>query len=131
MEDGALSFADSLADLPREPDGVKWIDDDHFATANEGDYEGGSRGWSIFDRQDNVVYDSGATFEQAIVQIGHHPDKRSDAKGVEPESIDVATFDGTPDAFVASERASVIGVYDVTDPAAPRLTQLLPSGISP
>ncbi len=130
-DDGALVFTDSLTDVPREPDGVKWIDDDHIATANEGDYQGGTRGWSIFDRQGNVVYDSGTSFEHALVQIGHYPDKRSDAKGVEPESIEVATFDDTRYIFVASERGSIIGVYDATDLTAPRLTQLLPSGISP
>lgn len=130
-DDGALSFGDTLTDLPREPDAVKWIDADHFVTANEGDYEGGSRGWTIFHRHGTVVYDSGNAFEHAVIEAGHYPDKRSDAKGVEPESIEVATFDGTPYAFVVSERASVIGVYDVTDVAAPRLMQLLPSGISP
>ncbi|MCB2121820.1 MAG: esterase-like activity of phytase family protein, partial [Rhodobacteraceae bacterium] len=96
-----------------------------------GDYEGGSRGWTIFNRDGSVLYDSGLDFERAVAQIGHYPDKRSDAKGIEPESIEVATFDGTPMVFVASERGSVIGVYDVTDPAAPVLTQILPSGVSP
>jgi len=33
--------------------------------------------------------------------------------------------------FVGSERGSVVGVYDITDPAAPRLHQVLPSGIGP
>lgn len=130
-DDGALRFEDSLADIPREPDAVKWIDADHVATANEGDYQGGSRGWTIFHRDGTVVFDSGNTFEHAVIQAGHYPDKRSDAKGVEPESIEVATFNGTPYVFVVSERGSVVGVYDVSDLAAPRLTQLLPSGISP
>lgn len=130
-DDGALSFGDTLTDLPREPDGVKWINGDHFVTANEGDYEGGSRGWTIFQRDGTVVYDSGNAFEHAVIEAGHYPDKRSDAKGVEPESIEVATFGGTPYVFVVSERGSIIGVYDVSDLAAPRLTQLLPSGISP
>ncbi|WP_405401279.1 esterase-like activity of phytase family protein [Paracoccus sp. Ld10] len=130
-DDGALSFDDALADVPREPDAVKWIDADHFATANEGDYQGGSRGWTIFHRDGTVVFDSGNSFEHAVIQAGHYPDTRSDAKGVEPESIEVATFDGTPHVFVVSERGSLIGVYDVSDVTAPRLTQLLPSGISP
>ena len=130
-DDGALTFTDTLADLPREPDAVKWLDADHVVTANEGDYEGGSRGWTIFHRDGTVVYDSGASFEHAVIEAGHYPDRRSDAKGVEPESIEIATFDGTSYIFVVSERGSLIGVYDATDPTAPRLTQLLPSGISP
>ncbi|MDW4498981.1 esterase-like activity of phytase family protein [Sulfitobacter sp. D35] len=130
-ERGALVFDESQQGRKREPDAVKWIDGDHFATANEGDYEGGSRGWTIFARDGSVVYDSGTSFEQAIVKIGHYPDKRSDAKGVEPESVTAATFGGTPMIFVGAERASVVGVYDATDPANPVLKQLLPSGVGP
>lgn len=47
----------------REPDAVKWIDDNHFATANEGDMDGGSRGWTIFHKDGSVVYEAGNTFE--------------------------------------------------------------------
>ncbi|TCO74150.1 esterase-like activity of phytase family protein [Rhodovulum euryhalinum] len=130
-EKAALVFAESQPGRLREPDAVAWIDADHFATANEGDYEGGTRGWTIFAKDGTVVYDSGASFEHAIVQIGHYPDRRSDAKGVEPESATFATFGSTPMVFVGAERASVVGVYDVTDPAAPVLKQLLPSGVGP
>lgn len=130
-ERGALIFDESQKGRLREPDAVAWIDDDHFATANEGDYQGGSRGWTIFRKDGTVVYDSGTSFEHAIVQIGHYPDKRSDAKGVEPESVTFGKFDGTPYVFVGAERASVVGVYDVSDPAAPVLKQLLPSGVGP
>ena len=130
-ERGALLFTESQQGRKREPDAVAWIDGDHFATANEGDYEGGSRGWTIWNRDGTVVWDSGTSLEHAIVQIGHYPDKRSDAKGVEPESVAFATVNGTPMVFVGAERASVVAVYDVSDPAAPVLTQLLPSGIAP
>ena len=130
-ERGALIFTDSQPARKREPDAVKWIDTDHFATANEGDMDGGSRGWTIFNKDGSVVYESGASFEHALVQIGHYPDKRSDAKGVEPESIEFAEFDGTPFVFVGSERGSAVGVYDVTDLSAPVLKQILPSGIGP
>lgn len=130
-ERGALLFTESQPGRLREPDAVKWIDDTHFATANEGDMDGGSRGWTIFAKDGTEVYESGASFEHALVQIGHYPDTRSDAKGVEPESIETATFDGTPLVFVGSERGSAVGVYDVTDPAAPVLRQILPSGIGP
>ncbi|MBE3639750.1 esterase-like activity of phytase family protein [Mangrovicoccus algicola] len=115
----------------REPDTVKWLDDDHFATANEGDMDGGSRGWTVWNKDGSVVWESNSSFEHALISIGHYPDKRSDAKGVEPESLAQGTFGGTPMAFVGSERGGAFGVYDVTDPANPVLTQLLPSGIGP
>ncbi|ETX10016.1 hypothetical protein OCH239_03200, partial [Roseivivax halodurans JCM 10272] len=130
-EDDALSFTESLADVPREPDAVKWIDEDHFATANEGDMDGGSRGWTIFSQDGDVIYDSGSSFEHALVEIGHYPEGRSENKGVEPESVEFATFGDTPLVFIGSERGSAVGVYDVSDPAAPELLQLLPSGIGP
>ncbi|MBS8228286.1 esterase-like activity of phytase family protein [Vannielia litorea] len=130
-ERGALRFTENQQGRKREPDAVKWIDDQHFATANEGDYEGGSRGWTIFSKSGEVVYDSGTSFEHALVQIGHYPDKRSDAKGVEPESVTFGEFNGTRMIFVGSERGSIVGVYDATDPANPVLTQLLPSGVGP
>ncbi|MCV6825113.1 MULTISPECIES: esterase-like activity of phytase family protein [Halocynthiibacter] len=130
-ERGALIFTESQKGRLREPDAVAWIDETHFATANEGDYQGGSRGWTIFSKDGSEVYESGASFEQAIVQIGHYPDKRSDAKGVEPESVTFDVFGDTPMVFVGAERASVVGVYDVTDPKAPVLEQLLPSGVGP
>ncbi|WP_420004999.1 esterase-like activity of phytase family protein [Arenibacterium sp. LLYu02] len=130
-ERAALIFTESQPGRLREPDAVTWIDDTHFAIANEGDYHGGSRGWTIFNKDGSVVYESGTSFEQAIIQIGHYPDKRSDAKGVEPESVTFAEYNGTPYVFVGAERASVVGVYDVTDPAAPVLKQLLPSGVGP
>lgn len=130
-EEGALRFEDAQAAVVREPDAVKWIDDTHFATANEGDMDGGSRGWTIFSQDGDVVYDSGTGFERALVEIGHYPEERSGNKGVEPESIAVGTFGGTPMVFVGSERGSVVGVYDATDPANPALVQLLPSGIGP
>jgi DNA-binding beta-propeller fold protein YncE len=129
--DGKLDFTASKEGVLREPDGVKWLDGDHFAVANEGDYEGGSRSWSIFRKDGTLVYESGASLEQAIVTIGHYPEARSKSKGVELESVEIARFGETDMGFVASERASVIGVYDLTDPAAPVLKQLLPSGVSP
>ena len=130
-ERGAIRFTDSQPGRLREPDAVQWIDNDHFAIANEGDMDGGARGWSIFAKDGTVVYEAGNSFELAIAKIGHYPDKRSDSKGVEPEGMEFAVINGTPMLFVLAERASVVGVYDLTDPTAPVLKQLLPSGVSP
>lgn len=130
-EQAAMRFTDTLMGVPREPDALQWIDADHFAIANEGDMDGGSRGWTVFSKAGEVIWDSGMSMEHAIAQIGHYPDRRSDAKGAEPEGMEFAVVNGVPMVFVLSERASVVAVYDVTDPAAPVLAQFLPSGVSP
>lgn len=130
-ERGALIFTESQPGRLREPDAVQWIDNTHFAIANEGDMDGGSRGWTIFKKDGTEVYENGIGFEHAIVEAGHYPDKRSDSKGVEPEGMEFATFGDTPYAFVLAERSSIVGVYDLTDPAKPVLQQLLPSGVGP
>lgn len=130
-ERGALVFTDSLEGVVREPDAVQWIDDEHFAIANEGDMDGGSRGWTIFNKDGTVVYDSGTSFEHAVIETGHYPDKRSDAKGAEPEGMEFAKFGDTPYLFIMSERGGIVAAYDVTDPAAPVLKNMLPSGIAP
>jgi len=129
-EEGALIF-DQTITVPREPDGVQWIDTDHFAIANEGDMDGGSRGFTVFNRDGTEVFEAGTAFEYAIVEIGHYPEERSGNKGVEPEGMEFATFGGVPMMFLLSERSSIVGVYDMSNPAEPALAQLLPSGISP
>ncbi|MGA0539276.1 esterase-like activity of phytase family protein [Neotabrizicola sp. VNH66] len=129
-KDGKLDFTGSMQGVTREPDGVKWIGTDHFVTANEGDWEGGSRGFTIWAKDGTVVYESGASLEREIAALGHYPDKRN-KKGVEIESVEVAQFGGDTLLFVVSERASVVAVYNINDPAAPELLQILPSGISP
>ncbi len=130
-EDGALDFTGTLKGQLREPDSVAWIDTRHFAIANEGDMDGGSRGWTIFNTEGEVVYESGASFEHALIRVGHYPESRSENKGVEPEAIAVARFGETPYVLVGSERGSAIGVYDISDLQHPVLTQILPSGIAP
>ncbi|SEN58446.1 Esterase-like activity of phytase [Loktanella fryxellensis] len=130
-EDGALRFVETSDAIPREPDAVQWIDTDTIVVANEGDMDGGTRGFTVFDRTGTVVHDDAMGFEHAIAEIGHYPEARSDAKGVEAEGMEFATFGDVPMMFLLAERASIAGVYDMTDPAAPVLAQLLPSGISP
>lgn len=130
-ERGALVFTESQPNRLREPDAVQWIDDNHFAIANEGDMDGGSRGWTIFNKDGTEVYENGTGFEHAIIAAGHYPDKRSDSKGVEPEGMEFGIFNDTPMAFILAERSSIVGVYDLTDPTAPVLAQLLPSGVGP
>ena len=93
-EERALTFDGTQKNRKREPDAVKWLDNNRFVTANEGDYEGGSRGFTIFNKKGNILFESGLDLEYRIAQAGH-PEKRSGNKGVEPEGLEVATFGKT------------------------------------
>ena len=129
---------DSPSALSRggEPDAVTWVGDDHFATANEGDYEdaqgveGGSRGFTIFSTTGAVAYESAEGFEHLLVSAGHYNEGRSENKGVEPEAVEFGTFRGRDFLFVGSERSNAVGIYDVTN-GSPAFHQVLPTGIGP
>jgi len=114
LDDKQVKLVNSLNGVRREPDAVHWIDDDCFATANEGDLDGGSRGFTIFDDEGGVLFDSGVAFEHLGVALGHYPDKRSDNKGVEPEGLEVGKFGPDKLLFVGSERGNYVGVFKVT-----------------
>jgi len=132
-EDPALiSLTDTLLNIPREPDGVAWISNSLFATADEGDLFGGSRGFTLFDTDGNVVFSSGNTLEHEVVRLGHYPDGRSGNKGSEPESVEFAEYGNKRFLFVASERSSVIFVYKIKGRHHElKLVQTLPAGVGP
>ncbi len=136
-KDGVIDQTGAITDVPREPDAIAWLDRTHVATANEGDWKGGTRGWSVFDTTTGmVVWDSGAELERLAVRTGLHTEDRAAKKGVEIEGLAVATLGGTPYAFVGSERSNFVAVYDVSRPLRPRFVQVLattngPEGILP
>ncbi|WP_421742560.1 esterase-like activity of phytase family protein [Cellulomonas sp.] len=135
-QDGVINQTGSIPLTPREPDAVAWLDATHLATANEGDWKGGTRGWTVFDTSGAVVWDAGAELERLAVRTGLHSESRAGKKGVEIEGLAVATLGGKRYAFVGSERSNVVAVYDVDDAAHPRFVQALattngPEGILP
>jgi Esterase-like activity of phytase len=136
QDQGLIELTDTIT-RRREPDAVHWIDDDTFATANEGDYEdengeeGGSRGFTLFSSSGRVEYESGASFEHEIVRAGHFPQARAENKGNEPEGLDLATVGGRKLLLVGSERANAVGVYDVQRHGAPRFLHVIATGIGP
>ncbi|REE97074.1 esterase-like activity of phytase family protein [Thermomonospora umbrina] len=131
QKDGAIDLTGTVKDAPREPDAIAWIDAHTLATANEGDWKGGSRGWTVFNDTGKVLWDAGNTFEHLAVRYGHHNDGRAGKKGAEPEGLSVATYQGRRYAFVGSERANFVGVYDVSRPTAPKFVQFLPTNAGP
>ncbi|WP_020587310.1 esterase-like activity of phytase family protein [Desulfobacter curvatus] len=121
-----------------EPDAVSWINNNTFATANEGDYEdengeeGGSRGFTIFNTAGSVVYESGESFELWLASMGHYNEGRSENKGCEPEAVEVGVYGKNQTLlFVGSERCNAVGVYDVSNSDEPKALQVLPTGIGP
>jgi len=131
-EDPAIiSQTDSLDAVLREPDGVAWINDDFFATADEGDLDGGSRSFTVFNTEGEVVWTSGAMLDHLAVQFGHYPDGRSGNKGNEPENIEMGIYGADRYLFVNSERASLVFVFDVANPTQPVYKQTLPAALGP
>lgn len=122
---------DELEDLARLT--VSIIDGD---TDGDGDIDVlhayGSRSFSIFDTDGNLIFDSGDDFETIIAELrdanafnnddypSDDPDvvdeNRSDNKGPEPEAITVGEVDGKTLAFIGLERDSGIMIYDISDP---------------
>jgi len=128
-KDGAITFDGTMKDVPREPDAVQWLDDDRIAIADEGDYKGGTRGFTIFSKTGEVLYESGTSLEYEAAKAGHYPEHRN-KKGIEPEGVEVATYGDDKLFFIIVERASLVGVYKDTG-AEPQFVQLLPSGVGP
>ena len=128
-DDGTIDLLADKDAVPREPDAVKWLDNDRLIVANEGDWNGGSRGFTIFGRNGDVLFDSGNALDVNAAQMGHYPDGRN-KKGVEPEGLETANFGEDAYVFIAEERSSLVAVYKDTG-SEPEFVQSLPSGISP
>ncbi|WGF88429.1 esterase-like activity of phytase family protein [Marinivivus vitaminiproducens] len=131
-EDGVIAPTETVSDLRREPDAIGWLGTDRLVTANEGDWEGGSRSFTVFDTNGAVEFDSGNALDHLGMRIGHYPEGRSDAKGVEPEGAEVGRFGGETLMFVNSERANFVAVYaDRGAGAEPAFVQVLPTAVAP
>lgn len=130
--DGIIKPSESVSGVLREPDAVAWLDDQRFVTANEGDYKGGSRSFSIMNIDGKVEFDSGAMLDHEAIRLGHYPERRSGAKGNEPESAEVGVFGTERLIFIGSERSSLITVWLDQGPGkAPKYLQALPAGAGP
>ena len=131
-KDGQIILNGTTVEARREPDSIGWVDNNHVATANEGDWKGGTRGWTIFQAMTGLeVWDAGNSFEYQAIANGHWDDSRAAKKGTEPEGLAVATYNGVRYAFVGSERSNFVAVYDLSNPAKPVYKQMLPTTNGP
>jgi hypothetical protein len=89
----------------------------------------GGHSFSIRDTDGRIVFDSGDQLDREAMRLGLYDDGRSDNKGVEPEGLALLHIEGRVLAFVGLERAlkSALAVYDITDPTAVALLQMIVS----
>ena len=135
----AIDFGQTLTSARREPDGVAWTPRGNIITANEGDYDVdltsgqfvGGRNFTIFSPSGTVLFDERGDLERAVAQANRYDDRRSDAKGTEPENVDVVVIRGRTYAFVALERADSLAVYRLDSDSSPQFLQILPTGDAP
>ena len=96
----------------------------------------GGRSFSIRSADGTLVFDSGDRLEREVARrwpahfnSSHdrnaEMDDRSHKRGPEPEGITVGKVGDRTLAFIALERASVIAVYDVTNPRQPALLDMV------
>ncbi len=87
----------------------------------------GSRSFSIWTTDGELVFDSGEEFERVVAAVlpehfnSNHSESnlegRSDDKGPEPENLTIGTVGDRTYAFIGFERVGGVIAYDVTDPA--------------
>jgi len=94
-------------------------------------YTYGTRSFSIWNENGDLVFDSGDQISKLIAendpelfnQNDGEMDGRSGNKGGEPEAIAVGQVGERYYTFVGLERQSVIIMFDITDPNAPTMVQ--------
>jgi len=97
----------------------------------------GTRSFSIWDSNGNLVFDSGDELERlTLTQVpsifnsngsftDNTFDTRSDNKGPEPEGVVVGVVNGRTYAFIGLERTGDVVVYDVTNPVSPTFIEYI------
>ncbi|MEZ6037024.1 MAG: choice-of-anchor I family protein [Planctomycetota bacterium] len=85
----------------------------------------GGRSFTIWTTAGAMVFDSGSQIEQEMLARGLWQEGRSDDKGPEPESVTFGVVNGTPILFVGLERTNAVMLYDVSNPAAPTLLDVI------
>lgn len=92
-------------------------------------YSYGTRSFSIWSANGQLVYDSGNSIARETLhftpEIFNGKDKRSDDKGAEPEAVEVLSLGNRHILFVGLERNNQVLVYDISNPLAPAFLDVL------
>ncbi len=127
--------------LLREPDGVALINGGRYLlTADEGDTRDGAgnsgprggRTVSVVDvATRTVIGDTGSSLDDAAAAAAIYPDSRSNRGGSEPEGIASVTHKGRDLVVVGLERANAVALLDLSNPTAPVVVSVTPTGVGP
>ncbi|KAL7559006.1 hypothetical protein ACA910_010884 [Epithemia clementina (nom. ined.)] len=132
VEEDIINQCGTLKGVLREPDGVAWVDKNYFFTADEGDWNGGSRSITLFDKFGKAPpRSSGPLLDHIAAAYGHYPEDRSENKGNEPETVYVQSFGKTKYLFTLSERSGLVFVSELDKNSFPWFIQALPAGFRP
>jgi DNA-binding beta-propeller fold protein YncE len=88
-------------------------------------YVFGARSFTIWTTSGVKVFDSGSQIEREMLARGLWVESRSDDKGPEPESVTFGIVNGVPLLFVGLERTNSVLAYDVGNPTAPVLVDVI------
>ncbi len=93
-------------------------------------YSFGARSFSVWSSDIQLLYDSGNSIAETTLSLTpgrfNDDDGRSDAKGAEPESVEVLKTTGNKHIlFIGLERNDQILVYDISDPLSPVFLTIL------
>lgn len=105
-------------------------------TDGDGDFDElvsfGARSFSIWNgTTGELVYDSKNELDKKSHELGFYDDVRSDDKGAEPESVVVTKMGAKTILFVGLERSDAVMIYDISNPAIPKLIQTIKTGDAP
>lgn len=95
-------------------------------------YSFGARSFSVWNGNTGTqVWDSKNELDQKAIASGRYDDLRSDDKGAEPEGVTLGMVGNKMIAFVGLERADMMALYDISEPAAPVFLKMLNTGDAP
>lgn len=112
-EEGIIDQSFFLLNVFCELDGIIFIGNDYLVIVDEGDLEGGSCGFIIFELDGNIVFIFGNIMEYIVVKVGYYLEECFGNKGNELENVDFVFFENIDYFFVNFECFSLVFVYDV------------------
>lgn len=133
----SIAFYSGYLYTANEGDARAWGDYDETAKKDGfvvSRYDGnmfGARSMAVWSPDGKLVWDAGSEIERAtaaaypkyfnVSNAKNKPGARDAEKGPEPEGLALGVIDGHAYAFVGLERIGGIVVYDLADPAKPKL----------